>query len=288
MTPRRILVALDHSRSARTALETAAAMAAQGDAELVALYVEDLTLLQAAALPMTHLIERHGREREMAAAELERAFRITAREARIVLRDIGERLRIKASFEVQRGQLQSEMVAAAGRFDLVSVGATGRPGSQAGSVARALMAAGPCAVLISRRHVRTGEPVTLLVEPGPGRLALSRELSLLRPRRLRILAPAGVTDLGAIFDPATLGLIKGLERCEVETLAAGAAADQVSQALGRRPAGLLMMARQATLAAPAEITALLSRGLADAVLLTGAAAQTDEASGKAKDATTGA
>ena len=287
MTPRRILVALDHSRSARTALETAAAMAAQGDAELVGLYVEDQTVLQAAALPVTHLIERHGHEREMAAADMERAFRIAAREARLVLRDIGERLRIKASFEVRRGPLQSAMVAAAGRFDLVSVGATGRPGSQAGSVARALMMAGPCAVLIARRQLRRGEPVTLLAEPGPQPLALARELSLLRPRRLRILAPAGVTDLDRVFDAETLALIRGLESCEIETLGPGALADQVSQALGRRPAGLLMTARGGPLAGPVEITALLSHGLADAILLT-AAAQTDGASGKAKDATTGA
>ena len=151
MSVRRVLVALDHSRSARAALEAAAEMAAQGDGgevELVGLYVEDLALLRAAALPVTSLIQRHaGKPRDMAAAEVERAFRIAARAARASLSEISERLRIRTSFQVQRGRLQSEMVAAACRFDLVSVGTTGRPGAEAGSIAKALIAAGPCSVL---------------------------------------------------------------------------------------------------------------------------------------------
>lgn len=293
MSARRILVALDQSRSARAALEAAVEIAVQkndgGDVELVGLYIEDQALLQAAALPVTSLIQRHaGKPRDMAAAEVERAFRIAARQARAMLGEMSERRRIKASFQVQRGPLQSEMVAAAWRFDLVSVGATGRPGSEAGSVARALIAAGPCAVLISRRALRTGEPVTLLLEPGPQPRSLSSTLSLVRPRRLRVLCPSGATELAAHFDTPTLALIRELARCDVEPLPPGPMADAVKQALARRPAGLLMIDRGGSLAQASALSALLTGGLADAILLTGAAENPDQAPARSKVATTGA
>ncbi len=289
MTSRRILVALDPSQSARGALEVAAKMAALGDVELVGLYVEDLALLQAAALPVTSLIQRHSsKPRDMVSAEMERAFRVAAREARAMLSEISDRLRIKASFEVQRGPVPSEMLAAACHFDMVSIGTTGRPGSQAGSVARVLIAAGPCSVLISRRPVRAGGPVTLLVEHGPRRIALARELSLIRPHGLRIFRPAGEADLDRRFDAPTRDLIERLERSEVEELPPGTQTDRVMQLLGRRPAGILMIDRGGAFAALPEINRLLSQGLADALLLYGTADQATEASASSKAATTGA
>lgn len=118
--PQRVVVLLDASAPGRAALEAAAAHAAQLQAELVAVFVEDLDLLHLAGLPFACEIGfPSAMPRALDAPALERRMRQLAEEARLSVAAIAARMPLQWSFQIVRGALSAQTLAAAAEADLV-------------------------------------------------------------------------------------------------------------------------------------------------------------------------
>lgn len=208
---RRILVALDTSHASRAALESAAAYAQRLDAELFGLFVEDLDLIQLAALPL-------ARETGLASATaraldpltMQRALEAQANQARRALERIARRFGVRATFRVARGHVASELVAAAAEADLVALGLSGQmemAGRRIGSTARAVVAHAQCSVLIEHGRERRGETVALAWEDArTTERTLDRALAWAAMRAAELVVVPMVADSSARRDAL-------LERC---------------------------------------------------------------------------
>jgi nucleotide-binding universal stress UspA family protein len=167
---RRILVALDASRTSIDALGAAAALAARLGAELAGLFVEDENLLRLAGLPVARQISVHGGAGRPVAG-IEGELRALAARAREAVAAAAAPHRISWSFRVARGQVAGEVVSAAGEADLLVVGwaghrVAGRRGP--GETARAAAARAPAPVLILTRGLEVGRPLLVAWDGSPG------------------------------------------------------------------------------------------------------------------------
>jgi hypothetical protein len=119
----RVLVALDDSPRSVAALTTAGALAAELDAELAGLFVEDDNLRRLLGLPFAREFNPlSGEVRPLSPAELERTWR---REAEAIERRLAEaagRLRLRWSFRIARGSLSAEVGTVAQAQDLLVLG----------------------------------------------------------------------------------------------------------------------------------------------------------------------
>jgi nucleotide-binding universal stress UspA family protein len=195
---RRILVALDASPSSIEALDLSARLAAVLDAELEGLFVEDSDLLSFAELPFASLTSAHFAARQqMAPAELARSLRSQAQRARAAIERAGSGAGVKYSFRVVRGNVHREVMLAAGKADLLSLGSIGGSATRrrsGGSVAHCAARVAPGPVLILRQTswppgatvvalCGGDEPSAEVLEPAAqAATALSRPLVVMLPR----------------------------------------------------------------------------------------------------------
>mgnify|MGYP006290092847 CR=1 FL=1 len=161
---RRILVALDASADSLAGLEAAAQLAAEVEAEIAGLFVEEADLLRVGRLPGTREIPLFAEEpRTLEAGDLERQLRGQARTAQDALRSVAERLKVRWSFRTVRGDVATELAEAAVGADLLTVGATGRSLSRPpGSTVRALLGRAGPPVLVLRQGARLGRVIHVL------------------------------------------------------------------------------------------------------------------------------
>lgn len=125
----RVLLALDISPRSRAALEMAAALAANLDAELAGLFVEDIDLLSLGGLPFTREIGFLSNvSRPIGLEEVEQALRREAEEVRHLLAEAAARQRLRWSYRVARGRIATELFALAGEPDLIVLGKRSRLG----------------------------------------------------------------------------------------------------------------------------------------------------------------
>ncbi len=119
---RRILVALDTSSRGLVALETAADLATDMHAELQGLFVEDESLFRLAGLPFAQeILYSSAVARQMDLAAIERSWRVRAEELRRQFAELAERLRVKWSFDILRGRIVKQALAAAADADLLLI-----------------------------------------------------------------------------------------------------------------------------------------------------------------------
>ncbi len=117
---RRIVVALDASSPGKAALQAVAALASRLQAELFALFVEDIDLLHLAAMPGAREIGYPSAiRRELDVAAMERSLRLHAEDARRLVAALAENAPLKWSFQVARGSLTSQLLSAVAEADLV-------------------------------------------------------------------------------------------------------------------------------------------------------------------------
>jgi nucleotide-binding universal stress UspA family protein len=143
---RRILVAVDGSAHSLAALEAAATLAAQLQAELEALFVEDVDLLRLADLPCARVVSLSLQQTERTdRARMERQLRLQAARARASLEQRAAALGVRATFRSVRGKVIAQVLDAAGEADLLTLGRAGHGGMsrpRGGSTLQAALAAG--------------------------------------------------------------------------------------------------------------------------------------------------
>jgi nucleotide-binding universal stress UspA family protein len=119
----RIWVALDQSPRSAAALDAAAGLAAELDAELAGLFVEDINLQRLIGLPFAREFSLlSGGARPLTLGEMERAWRRDAEALQQLLSDAAARQRLRWSFRVARGRLAAEVDTLAQALDLVVLG----------------------------------------------------------------------------------------------------------------------------------------------------------------------
>ena len=160
---RRILVALDASTHSLAALNAAAEMAANMQAELIGLYVEDENLLHLAGLPFAHEVHSQSAESEpMDSDKMQQELKLQASQARRALEEAANRVNARWSFRVVRGQVTASVLAAALDADLLAMGRASRPlvsGSRLGSTAREVSTSTNKSVLLMPRTGDLDYPV---------------------------------------------------------------------------------------------------------------------------------
>jgi nucleotide-binding universal stress UspA family protein len=123
MKIRRIVVGLDFAPQSRRALEAAASLAGELDAELEALFVESDELHRMAGLPFAREVGvGSAYARPIDPAALERALEAHAREARRALAELAGSRSLRWTLRVTRGSVTEEIVAASTPDDLTVIG----------------------------------------------------------------------------------------------------------------------------------------------------------------------
>lgn len=175
MNIRRILVALDASPHSLAALDAAAGIASNLEAELLGLFVEDVNLLRVADLPFAREFGvPSAARRKLDRTGMERSLRLVAREARQAMELAAGRVSVRWTFRVARGPVVPELIAAADEVDLLALGKTGGilgERSRLGSTALGLLEGAPGMVLLLGRGAVLRPPVAVLVRDDS---ALSR------------------------------------------------------------------------------------------------------------------
>lgn len=177
----RILVALDPSPQSLAALQAAAQLAAVLHAELHGLFVEDADLLCMCALPFAREISTYSAQpRPLDSLALERQLRTQANRLRQRLAHEAETRQIHWSFQVVRGRVTEELLAAAENALLLSLGRVGQSWQRAmGTTATAVLQRTPRPVMMMGKEGNFRAPLTLIFAATPsGQRALQLALRL--------------------------------------------------------------------------------------------------------------
>lgn len=176
---KRILVALDTSETNRNALQTASLLASQLQAELQALFVEDINLLRLAELPFAHeMMIGSPERRRMTTASVERQMQAQVARLRQLVETTAQQNRIKVDFKVLRGQISNELQLAAQGMDLLILGKSSQHSQRSlklGKVAQEVLTTVNCNILLLQYGALIERPVAVLFD---GSTASQRALQL--------------------------------------------------------------------------------------------------------------
>ena len=201
---RRIVVALDESPASYRALQSAARLAAEMSAEILALFIEEADLFSVAAMPGSSIVSfEAGNIAPFDESSLLRGLRVQARRLREDVARIAADYRVSWQFEVARGRVCEEILKYAESSEMVAIGASSRLrrrglGANVGTILREAR----CSVLVfherassaARIVVMNGAPAAKrigevlarmtgalgfeVIEPGTAREALDRLMRL--------------------------------------------------------------------------------------------------------------
>lgn len=159
-----ILVALDSSTHSGAALAAAVELAAALHLELRGLFVEDIGLLHLCGLPFGQEIGSFtAKPRRLEQTHLEREFRIQATRLRKIMADVAGQRRIAWSFQVVRGAVTDQVLAASTDAQMLSLGRVGRsPGKRTGSTAQAVARQTQRPVVIQSTNRKLAGPFTIV------------------------------------------------------------------------------------------------------------------------------
>lgn len=171
-TIHRVLVALDASPHSRAALKAAAELAADLQAELLGMFIEDINLLRLAQLPCAREVAYATRGiRAVDSQRLERTLRTQAAQLEHMLATVAQGRNVPWSFRVSRGHVAQELLAAAEDGDVLVLGRVGTSVVQRaslGSTAQTVVAMARHTVVFLEHGVELGVPVVVLFDGSEG------------------------------------------------------------------------------------------------------------------------
>lgn len=267
----RILVALDASPQSVAALRAAAELAALLEAELEGLFVEDINLLHLCGLPFGREIGSYTASvRQLDNRAMERNLRVLA----VVIREAMEReaahLPVRWTFEVRRGAVVAELLAASQSAAMVSLGrgpsGRGRSRRQTlGSVAESVVRQSSRPVLILGEQGGLKRPLSLLYtgsEAADRALRLAIDLEVRREPSARGGLRVWVwREAGSDSPPDRL-------QARANGILAGAGLQPSATTITDQDlAALLDVRNEGTLILPREHSALLSRWVGPTILV---------------------
>lgn len=249
----RILVALDASPQSIAALRAAAELAALMEAELEGLFIEDINLLHLCGLPFSHEIGSYtAKRRQLDNLALERQLRAVATTIQRAMNEVTTRTPVRWHFQVRRGPVVGELLAAAEHAALMSVGRAGRFRRKSlGSTVRSLVDQSSQPLLILGEDNRLVYPLIVVYTGTP-----AAERALLLAVRLAQRSHSGLRVLLWPRDEVDEGL------AELEAQARARAGDVTLTLIPVRHDGSVLAALRSqdggTLVLPGEQSALIA------------------------------
>ncbi len=163
-TREQILVALDASPYSLAALRAAAHLATLLQTELHGIFVEDVELLRLCGLPFSREIgSLSAQVRPLESQIIERDLRAQAATLRQTLARVAEGLQLNWSFQVTRGRVSDELLAAAQNALLLSLGRTGKSQARSmGGTTQVIVERAPRPVLVTGKEGQVQPPYTVL------------------------------------------------------------------------------------------------------------------------------
>jgi nucleotide-binding universal stress UspA family protein len=178
-TIKRILVGVDASQANRSLVQAANMLASKLDAELQALFVEDINLLQLAQLPLAReMTYGSTRTKQISPPELEKQLKAQVARIRQFVEDAARLSNTKVSFNVTRGQVETELCSAAKGSDLLIVGKNTqlmRYSEKLGRISQKIISNAACNILLLQHGSELGLPVVVFFD---GSEASQRALQL--------------------------------------------------------------------------------------------------------------
>jgi nucleotide-binding universal stress UspA family protein len=211
---RRIVVALDDSPHGRAALEAASELAARLHAELVGLFVEDIELLQLAALPFAAEVRYlAGQCRALDVDAMRRALRVEGARLASLLTAVAGKHGVTAHFRIATGRVGAELVAAAEPNAMLVLGKTSRRQARSvglGTTARAVVHGFGNTVLLLEHGARIAAPVVVAIDEDSAAtrraLAVAAELTRSAFGELVVVVPPDETSLAERATDLVTGL----------------------------------------------------------------------------------
>lgn len=174
-------MALDESPRSTAALTAATALAAELDAELAGLFVEDIDLQHLIGLPFAREFSLlSGSRSTLSQAEMERSWRREAEAMQRLLAEAAEGQRLRWSFHVTRGRVSAEVSALAQAFDLIVLG------KRTGVSVRSAAWTAPSVTFV-RQKSRPGPVMVLLEDHANSGRSLDMGLMLARRNAAELL-----------------------------------------------------------------------------------------------------
>jgi nucleotide-binding universal stress UspA family protein len=166
---RRILLAIDGSPHSLAAMQAAVDLSAGLDAELIAVFVEDLNLLRMAQLPIASEVSHYTASiHRLKPERIRRQLKAQAAQARSALARQARLQRVAWEFLVLRGDISLELLAKAEGADLMILGKAGwSRGRRVGSTTRLVIRDAPSFVLILQHGAHWARPVVLVHDGSP-------------------------------------------------------------------------------------------------------------------------
>ena len=172
---RRIVLALDPIAPDAALLDAAARLAKRLQAELRAVFIEDIDVVRAAEHSFEVFSTLSASRQRIDMIVVEQAFRSQRSRTIRVFEEVSRRLSLHATFEIRRGRVPAEVLACGGPGDLVVVarswgGYARRSGGstlRAGAVARAVLEGTSCSVLILNPKPALEGPVLTAYDGSP-------------------------------------------------------------------------------------------------------------------------
>jgi len=163
---KRILVALDASELNNSMLLAATSLASRLNAQLEALFVEDINLLRLAELPIAREVSASSRQvRQLTPADMERQLRTQVERLRRFVQSAAQQANLKVEFRVLRGQIASELNLAVTQMDLLIIGKNTqalRRSEKLGRITQAVLLSSNCNVLLLQHGAAVERPVAVL------------------------------------------------------------------------------------------------------------------------------
>jgi nucleotide-binding universal stress UspA family protein len=221
----RILLAIDASPGSLAAMEAAVELAAEYDAELIGVYVEDVDLLRLARLPFaSEVVGYSARLRTLGPDALARQLRAQAAQARRALAREATRFGIRWRFQVARGRIPLVILAEADEADLVIVGKSGWSGhDRLGSTSRMLVIEGARHTLVLHESSQLARPVMVAYDGRPissKALDVAADFARGQFRGLSVLLLAADGESAEIAAHGLRASYRWLESADAQALAA--------------------------------------------------------------------
>jgi hypothetical protein len=266
---RRVFVALDPCEADLADFEASARLAAGLNAELVALFVEDSSLIAAADLPVTHLVAAGRRgSASVDAAAMRRAFRVAAQRSREAMSAAAARWRLEWSFEVTQTGPAREAMSRLTADDLLALCGMGRAGRPRG--AAGLERGAPCPVVKLRRGATRAQPVAVLYEGDESLLRLGRDLARIYECPLRVLVFAAEEAVLRAREAEAIAWLGGAGVAARIDLVPSAEAGEAIARLRDAYPGFVLIDRQGVLGRQIDMEALAEQARTSVVVVGGA------------------
>ena len=192
-----ILVALDASAVNRSILQAATTLAINLNAELNALFIEDINLFRLAELPFAReIVYGSVTGRGMNIADMERSVHTQTTRLRKLVETVAQQSQKKIVFDVQRGDIASVICNASRQTDLLIIGKNTqliKQSLKAGTIAKTLLSSTHCSLMVLQHGAIIERPVVVSFdgsEASQHALSLASRLARQDHNALIVLFPA--------------------------------------------------------------------------------------------------